>query len=101
MNDNDIDTAKYLEDIRTIKELLLKTEDQPVYENWAFYAWGILIISAGIVHYFAEAAYKLGTGELFLKIWLPAIFIGGIYRDRFADQKPGKKLLNDFLKNNF
>ncbi len=77
MNHRELPEDKYLEDIRTIKEFLLKTESQPIYENWAFYVWGVLVIVAGMVHYYVEKRYNLRIGELFLRVWLPFILLSG------------------------
>ncbi len=68
---------KYIEDIRTIKEFLLRTESQPVYENWAFYVWGALVIVPGIIHYYVEKVYNLGVAGLFIKVWFPFILVSG------------------------
>lgn len=66
---------KYLEDIKTIKDIMLKTENEPVYENWAFYAWGVILITLSIIHFLIEDAYNYGIKDLFLKIWLPGILL--------------------------
>ena len=75
MDSTEKDREKYLEDIKTIKDIMLKTENEPVYENWAFYAWGLIIIAVSIIHFFIEAAYGYGIKDLFLKVWLPAIIL--------------------------
>ncbi len=70
-------TDKYIEDVRIIKEFLLRTESQPVYENWAFYVWGALVIVPGIIHYYVEKVYNLGVAGLFIKVWFPFILVSG------------------------
>ncbi len=72
------DKSHYEEDIRTIKELMLRTENEPVYENWAFYSWGLILIAASLIHYFIERAYHYNIGELFLRVWVPTIAIMGL-----------------------
>lgn len=71
------DLAKYLKDIETIKDLLLEVEKKPLYENWAFYALGGLFILGTLVHFFTARYLNFGIRDLFLKIWLPVLLIGG------------------------
>ncbi|RKX83997.1 MAG: hypothetical protein DRP57_06795 [Spirochaetes bacterium] len=75
MDSMERDRGKYIEDIKIIKDIMLKTENEPVYENWAFYAWGVIIITASIIHFFIEAAYNYSPNDLFIKVWLPGILL--------------------------
>ncbi len=76
-NKKEPDLAKYLEDIKTIKDLLLEVEKKPLYENWVFYAWGGLFILGSLIHFFTVKYLNFGIRDLFLKIWLPVLLIGG------------------------
>ncbi len=66
---------KYLKDIETIKDLLFKAEQKPIYEYWAFYAWGILVILGSAIHFFVQRRFEPTVRQLFLEIWLPVILI--------------------------
>jgi hypothetical protein len=68
---------KYIRDIATIKDILLKTEQKPIYEHWAFCAWGILIIIGSAVHFFVQRRFEPTVRQLFLEIWLPVMLIAG------------------------
>ena len=72
------DREQYIEDIKTIKDIMLKTENEPVYENWAFYSWGVILIAVTLIHFFIETAYNYSPGDLFIKVWLPAIILMGL-----------------------
>ncbi len=76
-NSRDQDLSKYLKDIETIKDLLFEAEKKPLYEHWAFYAWGGLIILGSLIHFFTERHFNLTVTELFLKVWLPVILVAG------------------------
>jgi hypothetical protein len=69
--------GRYLEDIATIKDMLFKAEQKPLYENWAFYAWGSLIMAASILHFLVERVRLLPVRQLFLEIWLPTLLVAG------------------------
>jgi hypothetical protein len=72
------DMDKYLKDIAIIKDMLFKAEQKPIYENWAFYAWGGLLILASVVHFLMEKLYFFPIGRLFLEIWLPMILVSSL-----------------------
>ena len=52
-------------------------EKRPLYENWAFYAWGGFFIFGSLVHFFTAKYLNFGIRDLFLKIWLPVLLAGG------------------------
>lgn len=68
---------KYIKDIATIKDILLKSEQKPIYEHWAFYAWGILVVLGTLVHFFVQRRFEPTVRQLFLEIWLPVLLIAG------------------------
>ncbi|MBN1410224.1 MAG: hypothetical protein JW969_05215 [Spirochaetales bacterium] len=74
-NGNNLD--KYLDDIRTIKDLLLEVEEQPLVESWAFFVWGALFMVAGIFHYIADVYLKFTLTDLFFKVWIPLLILTG------------------------
>ena len=70
-------TDRYIRDIATIKDILLKSEQKPIYEHWAFYAWGLLVIIGAVVHFFVQKRFEPSVRRLFLEIWLPVLLIAG------------------------
>lgn len=66
-----------MQDIATIKELLLKTEQKPIYEHWAFYAWGVLVILGSVIHFLVQRRFDPTVRQLLLEIWLPVLLIAG------------------------
>ena len=68
---------RYIRDIATIKDILLKSEQKPIYEHWAFYAWGILVILGSVIHFIVQRRFEPTVRQLFLEIWLPVLLIGG------------------------
>ena len=68
---------RYLRDIQTIKDLLVKAEQKPIYEYWAFYVWGALVILGSLAHFFVQRRFDPAGSRLFLEIWLPVILVAG------------------------
>jgi len=69
------DLSKYIDDIKTIKELLYGVEKRPLYEHWVFWFWGGLAIAGTLVQFFLTASHPLELQDLFLTIWLPIILL--------------------------
>ncbi len=72
------DISKYIDDIKTIKELLYDVEKRPLYEHWVFWFWGGLAIAGTLVQFFLTASHPLELPDLFLTIWLPIILLMGL-----------------------
>ncbi len=70
---------KYLNDIKTIKDLLAEVDKRPLYEPWVFYAWGGLVAIGSLIHFLVESRFHLPIGEIFLKVWLPIILLAGFF----------------------
>jgi len=70
--------SKYIDDIRTIKELLYGVEKRPLYERWVFWFWGALVIAGTLVQFLLTARYPIELSDIFLKIWLPVILLMGL-----------------------
>jgi hypothetical protein len=68
---------RYMKDIATIKDILLKSEQKPIYEHWAFYAWGILVILGTLIHFIVQRRFEPTVRQLFLEIWLPVMLVAG------------------------
>lgn len=75
-NRNDTDIEKYLKDIHTIKNTLIKIEERPLFETWLFFASSFLSFLLAFLHYIASAYFQLPIYDIFLKIWLPITVIG-------------------------
>jgi hypothetical protein len=68
----------YLDDLRTIRTLMARYEEQSMVRPWVFVIWGFLVIPAALL---SRSVYDAGimTGsEVFLSIWVPALVIGGV-----------------------
>lgn len=76
-NQKNQNLEKYLQDIETIKDLLAEVDKRPLYEPWAFYAWGGLVAIGSLIHFLVERRSDFPVGEIFLKVWLPVILLGG------------------------
>ncbi len=70
--------SKYINDIKTIKELLYGVEKRPLFEFWVFWFWGGLAIAGTLVQFFLTASHPLKLQDLFLTIWLPIILLMGL-----------------------
>ena len=83
----------YLEDLQTIKSLLIKVENTPLIEKWVFITWGIFILIGTILHLILSDYGHLSLHDLGLKLWLPVILIGGVLEAIGWFQALGKESL--------
>lgn len=67
---------RYREDVRTIRELLQTVERRPIYENWTFYAWGILLLVGTAVDFLGIRFLHLDRTHQVLIVWLPVVVAG-------------------------
>jgi len=77
-NNEEYDISKYADDIKTIKTMLMKVDERPFIENWAFLSWGALCLLGTLAHWVGWKSYLMSHGEIFYKIWVPVLVIGGI-----------------------
>ena len=68
---------RYMKDIATIKDILMRSEQKPIYEYWAFCVWGALVIVGAVIHFFLQRRLEPTVRQLFLEIWLPVMLIAG------------------------
>jgi len=89
---------RYIKDIATIKDILLKSEQKPIYEHWAFYAWGILVILGAVIHFIVQKRFDPTVRQLFLEIWLPVLLIGGFIELLTYIRTMSRQALNLFTR---
>ncbi|MBN2039661.1 MAG: hypothetical protein JW864_06445 [Spirochaetes bacterium] len=97
-NDENNENEKYRQDINTIKNILIKVDEKPIYENWVFSTAGILFIIGSIIHYIY---YKLQSGTLtdsFFRIWIPVILLMLFLEPVALVRKMAKEALPVFSK---
>lgn len=75
MKDN---RKKYLEDIQTIKGILMEVEERSIIEPWAFYVWSVLVLLGTILQIFILKSLNWNASKNFLFIWLPVILISSL-----------------------
>ncbi len=76
---NPEDRKEYIEDLKTIKDLLIEVEEKPIVESWAFFTWGLCIVLGSIIHYITEVYLGFKVLDLALKVWLPVLLVGGFF----------------------
>lgn len=67
---------KYHEDIRTIKGMLFKVDEKPIFEPWFLIFNCILGFTAFIFHYLAVTYFQFSMEAVIFKIWSPIAVIG-------------------------
>ncbi len=78
MKHNEKDENDYLKDLETIKDVLLRAEDKPLFETWAFYVWGAGFITGTLIQYFLGFEHQLTAGQQLVRIWIPIMLILGL-----------------------
>lgn len=72
------DLDKYLEDIRTIRETVLRGEDRLHVPAWFFLTMGGLIAAGTVLHTIAALVWELPLRASLLAIWLPVFLFAGV-----------------------
>ena len=72
------DLDKYLEDIRTIRETVLRGEDRLHVPAWFFLTMGGLIATGTVLHTIAALVWELPLRASLLAIWLPVFLFAGV-----------------------
>jgi hypothetical protein len=67
---------RYREDVRTIRQVLVSVDRQPLFENWVFYAWGIIIVLGAVVHFVIGRSLEWSPVQEFVRLWVPLIAVG-------------------------
>jgi len=89
---------RYLEDLKTIKDLLVEVEENPLIEPWAFFTWGVLIIIGSILHVIIEYSFNLTGLKHIIFIWSPIIAIGGFFECMGFIRKMSKDCMSLFSR---
>lgn len=85
---------KYANDIKTIKDILIKVEEISIIESWVFYLCGIVTLAGTFLHYLLSYHWGFSTSSILLTIWLPlfCIFViiesVGVIRKLSAESLP-------------
>jgi hypothetical protein len=70
--------ARYLEDIRDIKNLLSVNQEKPIVAPWAFHSWGILIVLGTLANLISYQYAGLSFNQNLWWIWVPVMALGGL-----------------------
>jgi hypothetical protein len=65
-----------LDDIQTIKEVLLRAEKKYLIEPWSYFGLGALSVAGGLVHFIIWLAFASPGFDYFLFVWVPVLAVG-------------------------
>jgi hypothetical protein len=88
----------YLEDLQTIKDLLIEVEEKPMVESWAFFTWGFCCVVGSIGHFITERYFGFLALDLGLKVWLPVFLLGGFFETIAYIKRMNKESIPLFSK---
>lgn len=72
------DDKEYLSDLAEIKKMIHQSEDSGIVEVWVYWAFGLLITAGSLISYFLITIKNYTTLNVFLMVWLPALFISAL-----------------------
>lgn len=72
------DIKRYAEDIKTIRELMTRYDEQQIVKFWVFYLWGFVVIAGAIFNYVLYRTHGVAGVDALLRVWTPVIVIGGL-----------------------
>ncbi len=70
---------QHLDDLRTIKETLLRAEKKHLVEPYSYCVWGIVSVLGGLAHFIIQQTIAHPSFNYFLFIWIPAFALGGFF----------------------
>jgi hypothetical protein len=70
--------ARYLDDIKDIKNLLSVNQEKPLVAPWAFHSWGVLILLGTLANLAGYHSAGLGFDQSLWWIWVPVMILGGL-----------------------
>ncbi len=68
-----------LDDIQTIKEVLLRVSKKHLVEPYSYFVWGIVSILGGIAHFIVSRTVDHPAFNYFLFVWIPVFAVGGFF----------------------
>ena len=89
---------KYADDITTIKSILMKVEEKPILEYWAFYTWGGFILIGTALHYLFRSYYLIPIEDLLFRLWVPVMLISSLFEIIAWVKKMSKESLPLFTR---
>ncbi len=95
---NNNEHNKYAQDIKTIKDVLIKTEEKSIFETWVFFAYGIILILGAIANYLILTFLEVTISGIFFKLWIPLLIIMGLLEPIALIRKMSKESLPVFSK---
>lgn len=78
MEDKKRDVEEYLNDLADIKKMIVQSEDYGIVEIWVYWAFGLLILAGSFISYFLITIRDLSILNIFVMVWLPALFLSGL-----------------------
>ncbi len=72
------DMTRYVKDLKTIREIMISYEEQPIVKPWAFYSWGGVCILGTLIHFWLYGTIGLAGRAALLRVWLPVLVIGSL-----------------------
>lgn len=77
--DRDIDVAAVKDDVRLIRELMTRYEEQPLVRPWVFVTWGIAVLSGTAGTWLAYINAWMTPHAMIVRIWLPVLVVAGAF----------------------
>jgi hypothetical protein len=89
---------KYTQDLKTIKDVLIRTEEKSIFETWVFFAYGIILILGSITNYLILTFLEVSISEVFFKLWIPLLIIMSLLEPIALIRKMSRESLPVFSK---
>ncbi len=74
----DAELRRHLDDLATIKNLMIRSEEQPLVHLWVFAVWGVLVILGSVLNGRFLPDLVAGGLDPLIAIWLPLLLVGSI-----------------------
>jgi hypothetical protein len=69
---------RYLDDLSTIKDLMIRSEEQPLVHHWVFAVWGVLVIVGSVLTGRLLQSPVAGGVDPLVIVWMPLLLVGSI-----------------------
>jgi hypothetical protein len=84
---------RHLDDLRTIKETLLRAEKKHLVEPYSYCIWGVVSILGGIAHFIIQQTVAHPAFNYFLFVWIPVLAVGGFFEAVGFIRRMGREAL--------